>query len=228
VSTRGSFANAFRPRSPSPTVHRFRARVLALICLSLLACGGSSDSHAIPAGPAPDSFRVAFETSRGSFTVEARRAWAPQGVDRFYQLASEHFFDENRFYRVMPGFIAQFGANDDPKRNETWDAKPFPDDPRREKNLRGSVSFAQSGPNGRTHQLFINLKDNPSLDAQGFTPVGRVVDGMSVVDSLYDEYGDIPKYHNIARLGNKYLTGNFPELDYIRTARVVSAGAPAK
>ena len=123
----------------------------------------------------------------------------------------------------MPGFIAQFGANDDPKRNEAWEARPLPDDPSREKNTRGTMSFAQSEPNKRTHQLFINLKDNPSLDAQGFAPIGRVVEGMTVVDSLYDEYGDIPKYRNIARLGNKYLTATFPELDYIKTARIVGA-----
>ena len=209
-------------------MRRFLALALLIVSLPALACGRSSDSPAIPAGPAPDSFRVAFETSRGSFVVEARRAWAPQGADRFYQLVSERFFDENRFYRVMPGFIAQFGANDDPKRNETWDARLLPDDPLREKNVRGTISFAQSAPNTRTHQLFINLKDNPSLDAQGFAPVGRVVEGMSVVDSLYDEYGDIPKYRQIARLGNKYLSGNFPELDYIRTARIVGAGGAGK
>jgi peptidyl-prolyl cis-trans isomerase A (cyclophilin A) len=210
-----------------PTLRRFCT--LALLVSSVaLACDRSSDSRAVPAGPAPDSFRVVFETSRGPFTVEARRAWAPNGVDRFYQLVSEHFFDENRFYRVLPGYIAQFGANGDGRRNDPWDAKKLPDDPPREKNVRGTITFAQSGPNARTHQLFVNLKDNPSLDAQGFVPIGRVVDGMSVVDSLYDEYGDIPKYHNITRLGNKYLAGNFPELDYIRTARIVGAGGAEK
>jgi cyclophilin family peptidyl-prolyl cis-trans isomerase len=211
-----------------PTLRRSRALALLLVSLPILACGGSGDSRSIPAGPAPDSFQVVFETSRGRFVVEARRAWAPHGADRLYQLVSERFFDENRFYRVMPRFIAQFGASDDPKRNEEWDAKRLPDDPPREKNVRGTLAFAQSGPNARTHQLFINLKDNPSLDSQGFVPVGRVVDGMSVVDSLYDDYGDIPKYHNIARLGNRYLAGNFPELDYIRTARVVGAGGAEK
>jgi peptidyl-prolyl cis-trans isomerase A (cyclophilin A) len=204
------------------------AFALLIVSLPALGCGRSSDSHAVPAGAAPDSFRVVFQTNRGVFTVEARRAWAPLGVDRFYQLVGEHFFDENRFYRVLPGYIAQFGANGEAKRNDPWDAKKLPDDPPREKNSRGTISFAQSGPNTRTHQLFINLKDSPRLDAGGFVPIGRVVEGMSVVDSLYDEYGDIPKYHNIARLGNRYLAANFPELDYIKTARIVTAGGAEK
>jgi cyclophilin family peptidyl-prolyl cis-trans isomerase len=202
-----------------------RACAVILLSLPAVACGRGDDVPAVPAGPAPDSFRVVFETSKGAFTIEARREWAPRGVDRFYQLVSERFFDENRFYRVMPGYIAQFGASGEPKRNDKWDSKQLPDDPPREKNVRGTVSFAHSGPNTRTHQLFISLKDNPKLDGQGFVPIGRVVDGMSVVDSLYDDYGDIPKYHNIARMGNRYLTGNFPELDFIRTARLAGAGA---
>ena len=206
---------------------RFRGLLLSLIPLAAAACGNTPPSRQTVVGPAPDSFRVAFATSRGTFVVDARRAWAPKGVDRFYQLVSEGFFDENRFYRVLPGFIAQFGANDDKKRNEEWEAKPIPDDSTREKNKRGTISFANVGPGTRTHQLFVNLKDNASLDAQGFAPIGRVVDGMSVVDSLYDEYGEIPKYHLIATLGNKYLARMFPKLDYITTARIVGANADA-
>ena len=194
--------------------------VSALTLTNVLACSDAPPARRSPLGPTPDSFRVAFTTSRGTFVVEARRAWAPKGVDRFYQLVGEGFFDENRFYRVLPGFIAQFGANDDPKRNTQWEETPLPDDPPREKNARGTVSYAMLGPNARTHQLFVNLKDNASLDAQGFVPIGRVVEGMSVVDSLYDEYGDDPKYHLIATLGNKYLARMFPKLDYIRTARL--------
>jgi peptidyl-prolyl cis-trans isomerase A (cyclophilin A) len=208
-----------------PSLSRRVASLLALT-LSALACSDPPPRRA-PLGPTPDSFRVAFATSRGTFVVEAIRPWAPKGVDRFYQLVGEGFFDENRFYRVLPGFIAQFGANDDRKRNEQWEAKPLADDPAREKNKRGTISFATLGPGTRTHQLFVNLKDNPNLDAQGFAPIGRVVEGMSVVDSLYDEYGEIPKYHMIATLGNKYLARMFPKLDYIRTATIVApAGAP--
>jgi cyclophilin family peptidyl-prolyl cis-trans isomerase len=205
--------------------HPFRRRLaVALVPLIAAACGDTPRRQVV-VGPAPDSFRVAFTTSRGTFVVEARRAWAPRGVDRFYELVGDGFFDENRFYRVLPGFIAQFGANDDKKRNEQWEATPIADDPAREKNRRGTLSFANLGPGTRTHQLFVNLKDNASLDAQGFAPIGRVVEGMPVVDSLYDEYGEIPKYQLIATLGNKYLARMFPKLDYITTARIVASNA---
>jgi peptidyl-prolyl cis-trans isomerase A (cyclophilin A) len=202
--------------------------LLAFVPLLSLACKDTPPARHAPLGPTPDSFRVAFETSRGTFVVQASRAWAPKGADRFYELVGEGFFDENRFYRVLPGFIAQFGANDDKKRNEQWEARPIADDPAREKNRRGTISFASLGPGSRTHQLFINLKDNASLDAQGFAPIGTVIEGMSVVDSLYDDYGETPKYHLIATLGNKYLARMFPKLDYIRTARIVAPGAAPK
>jgi peptidyl-prolyl cis-trans isomerase A (cyclophilin A) len=205
----------------------FRRLLLGLVPL-MAACGDTPPPRREVVGPAPDSFRVAFATNRGTIVVEARRAWAPNGVDRFYQLVSEGFFDENRFYRVLPGFIAQFGANDDKKRNEQWEAKPISDDPTRERNRRGTISFANLGPGTRTHQLFINLKDNASLDAQGFVPIGRVVEGMPVADSLYDEYGEIPKYNLIATLGNKYLARMFPKLDYITSARIVGSSAAVK
>ena len=213
------------------SLHRLRRlavlAALALVAAASLACRDSSSSaNQPPLGATPDSFRVAFTTSRGIFVVQANRAWAPNGVDRFYALAHEHFFDENRFYRVLPGFIAQFGASDDPKRNKQWDETPLAADPPREKNTRGTMSFAATGPGARTHQLFVNLKDNKGLDAEAFAPIGRVVEGMSVVDSIYDAYGDDPKYHLIATLGNKYLTRMFPKMDYIRTARIVEpAGA---
>ena len=196
--------------------------MLALVSLLALSCTKEQPRSAVRA-PAPDSFRVAFTTSRGEFVVQVNRAWAPNGADRFWELAGEGFFDENRFYRVIPGFIAQFGANDDRKRNERWEETPLADDRTTEKNTRGTISFASLGPGTRTHQLFINLKDNRSLDAQGFTPIGRVVEGMPVVDSLYDEHGEDPKYHLIATQGNKYLARMFPKLDYIRTARIVPA-----
>lgn len=206
---------------PMLLIRRRLARAILLVLPLAAACGRSSESDTVPAGPAPDSFRVAFETSRGRFVVQAQRDWAPNGVDRFHQLVGEGFFDDNRFFRVLPGFIAQFGANGDPKRNERWDEKWVPADPPKQKNVRGTISFAQNSPDKRTHQLFVNLKDNASLDAEGFAPIGRVVEGMNVVDSLYDEYGNDPKYDLVARLGNKYLGRMFPRLDYIRTARVV-------
>jgi cyclophilin family peptidyl-prolyl cis-trans isomerase len=195
----------------------------ASVLLLALACSDPPPRPAV-VGPAPDSFRVAFTTSRGPFVVQVNRAWAPHGADRFYELAGEGFFDENRFYRVLPGFIAQFGASDDRERNKRWEAKPVTPDTAREKNRRGTISFAMLDTASRTHQLFVNLKDNASLDAEGFAPIGRVVEGMTVVDSLYDEYGDDPRYHLIATQGNKYLARMFPKLDFIRTAKIVAPG----
>lgn len=200
---------------------RIRSAVTLLLLAFTLGCEKGVGGHELSTAAAPDSFRVAFRTSRGTFVVESRRAWAPHGVDRFHQLVSERFFDDNRFFRVLPGFIAQFGASDDRDRNEAWEEAKLPDDSAAMQNLRGTLAFAHLGPGTRTHQLFVNLKDNASLDGQGFVPVARVIEGMGVVDSLYDEYGDDPKYHMIARLGNKYLGRMFPKLDYIETARVV-------
>jgi peptidyl-prolyl cis-trans isomerase A (cyclophilin A) len=156
------------------------------------------------------------------------RAWAPNGADRLYQLAASGFFDDQRFFRVLSGYIAQFGASGDPKFNEQWEGRKIPDDPRRESNARGTVSFASDGPASRTHQLFVNLKNNPKLDAQDFVPVGRVVEGMSTLDALNDDYGESPKYHLIATLGNSYLRRMFPKLDFIRTAKVVRDTAIAR
>lgn len=203
------------------TGRRATALVAALALVTMLACERAKAPE-VPAGPAPDSFRVAFTTSRGTFVVEAHRRWAPLGVDRFHALVREGFFDENRFYRVLPGFIAQFGASNDLARNRYWEERPLADDPPpHEKNVRGTVSFAALDASSRTHQLFVNLKDNANLDREGFAPVGRVVEGMAVVDSLFDDYGEDPKYHLIATMGNKYLARMFPKLDYITTARVV-------
>jgi peptidyl-prolyl cis-trans isomerase A (cyclophilin A) len=198
---------------------------LALLCI-LAACGGTREVPAVPAGPAPDSFQVTFQTSRGPFVVQAVRSWAPNGVDRFYALTKTNFFDENRFFRVVPGFIVQFGLAGEPKVNEPWDDKPIPDDPARQSNLRGTITFATEGPNTRTHQLFVNLADNPRLDKLGFTPIGRVVSGMAVVDSIYAEYEEAPSQQMIQRLGNSYLVRMFPKLDYVKTARV-NGGAAA-
>jgi peptidyl-prolyl cis-trans isomerase A (cyclophilin A) len=204
------------------------ASVFALlaICTSLLACGRDRPPEVV-AGPAPDSFRVALSTSKGDVVVAVYKAWSPHGADRFYQLVSEGFFDDQRFFRVIPQYIAQFGAHGDPERNDRWDDSKIPDDPRKESNARGTLSFAAEAPNTRSHQLFFNLKDNPKLDPQNFIPIGRVVEGMSVLDALYDDYGDTPKFRLVATLGNEYLQRMFPKLDYIKTARVIGAAAPA-
>ena len=207
---------------------RARAAVAGLALAVLTGCSSSGDSAPTSAGPAPASFRVAFTTSKGTFVVEATRAWAPNGADRFYALARSGFFDENRFFRVLPGYIAQFGINDEKKVNKRWDDAPIPDDPRREGNARGTVVFTTNGPGTRAHQLFINLKDNPKLDSQGFVPFGRVVSGMEVVDSLYDDYGEAPQQQLISTLGNNYLLRMFPKLDYVTTAKVVGDTAASR
>jgi len=204
------------------------ASIVALLvaCTALVGCGSDRRPDVV-AGPAPDSFRVALSTNKGDVVVAIYKAWSPHGADRFYQLVSEGFFDNQRFFRVIPQYIAQFGASGDPERNDRWDDAKIPDDPRKESNVRGTLSFAAEAPNTRSHQLFFNLKDNPKLDPQNFIPIGRVVEGMSVLDALYDDYGDTPKFRLVATLGNEYLQRMFPRLDYIKTARVIGAAPPA-
>ena len=202
---------------------------LALSLSSVLACE-RDEARPVVVGPAPDSFHVSIATSKGDVRVAVYKAWSPHGADRFYRLVSEGFFDDQRFFRVIPQYIAQFGASAKPKDNDRWDDEKIPDDPRIQSNSRGTLSFAAEAPNTRSHQLFFNLKDNPKLDPQNFVPIGRVVDGMAVLDALYDDYGDTPKYRLVATLGNDYLRRMFPKMDFIKTARVVDAStvAPAK
>ena len=181
---------------------------------------------------APDSFRVAFTTSRGRFVVMAHRDWAPYGVDRFFYLASHHYYDGNRFFRVLKGYVAQFGLSGDPLVAATWKPRVIPDDAVRESNRKGRVSFASAGPRSRTTQLFINLVDNTRLDTLGrvgFPPIGEVVEGLDVVEGLYSGYGEGvprgngPSQDRIAREGNAYLARSFPKLDSVVTAKVERA-----
>ena len=196
-------------------------------CLTILAIVAALARPALaqqPAGkaapPAPDSFLVAITTNRGQVTIVVHRAWAPRGADRLYQLIRARFYDQARFFRVIPRFVAQFGLPADPRRSQPW-KQPIPDDPIRQSNLHGMVTFATAGPNTRTTQLFLNLADNPRLDALGFAPIGRVVKGLATVDALDGQYGESPSQDEIERQGNAYLTRAFPKLDYIRTARVI-------
>jgi peptidyl-prolyl cis-trans isomerase A (cyclophilin A) len=183
-----------------------------------------------PAAPttAPATFRVRFETNEGDFVVEVDRSQAPNGADRFYQLVSEGFFTDVRFFRVIQNFMAQFGINGDPAVTARWRANPIPDDPVVGSNTRGTITFAMtSQPNSRSSQLFINLVDNVNLDASGFAPIGRVVEGMDVVDRLHAGYGEGaprgagPDQSQIVNQGNAYLTQSFPDLDYIERATIV-------
>lgn len=172
-------------------------------------------------------YKVKFDTSEGEFVVEVHPEWAPKGASRFKELVEAKFYDDVRFFRVLDGFMAQFGMNGDPKVNSEWKNKTIPDDPVKQSNTRGMVTFATSGPNSRTTQLFINFGDNSFLDSQGFAPFAKVVDGMDVVDKLYDGYGEGapggsgPSQGEIAAKGNGYLNAKFPKLDYIKTARIV-------
>lgn len=177
-----------------------------------------------PVPRAPDVFRVRFETSKGPFVVEARRSWSPHGVDRFHQLVTAGYYDNNRFFRVVPGFIVQFGMHGDPEVNRSWDALRIPDDPVVQQNRRGTVTFAKPmAPNARTTHLFINYADNFNLDEMGFSPIGSVVEGMSVVDSIFPGYQEGPQQDAIAAEGNAYLDRQFPNLDFIRSARILPA-----
>ena len=179
-------------------------------------CGGGG-AGAIPDGPADDvvtSYTVT--TSKGPITMETHHSWAPNGVDRFGDLVAADFFNDARFFRVISGFVAQFGINGTPSTNAMWSSRTLPDDPVVRTNTRGYVTYAQtSAPNSRTTQLFINTVDNSFLDDMGFAPFALVTDGMDVVDQLDSEYGEQPDQDTISTGGNAYLTANFPNLDYI-------------
>ena len=179
-------------------------------------------AHAYWTSRAPDTVTAQVETSRGAFTLELVRKWAPAGVDRFYNLARAGYYDDSRFYRVILGFISQFGIAGQPAIARAWSRQRIPADPVREHNTRGTISYAQSRPADRTTNVFINLRDNPELDTLRFVPFGRVVRGMDVVDSLYAYYGEFPAADaplgNPKRLygeSNRYLDEKFPLLDRI-------------
>ncbi len=174
---------------------------------------------------APAKFQAKFDTSKGEFTIEVTRAWSPNGADRFYNLVKSGFYDNCRFFRVVENFMVQFGINGDPKISSVWRRANIQDDKSKESNSRGYITFATAGPNTRTTQLFINFKDNSFLDSQGFTPFGKVVKGMNVVDSIYNKYGEKPDQGRIQTEGNAYLEKTFPNLDYIKSITIVPEAA---
>lgn len=175
----------------------------------------------------PDAYRVKFETSKGDFTVALKRALAPRGSDRFYELVTIGYFTDVRFFRIVPGFVVQFGIHGDTAVSTAWNDANIPDDPMRTSNARGTVAFATSGPNTRATQLFISTGENgPRLDRQKFfAPIGTVVEGMKVVDAFNTEYGEQPNHARIARQGNAYLQRWFPALDYIKSATLLPDGS---
>jgi cyclophilin family peptidyl-prolyl cis-trans isomerase len=173
--------------------------------------------------PGPDSFRVAVQTTRGQFLIMAHRDWSPYGVDRFYFLVSHHYYDDTYFFRVVKGYVAQWGLSGNPLLNAEWRHRDIPDDPVMRSNLRGMIAFARGGPQTRAVQLFVNYRDNPKLDTLngfGFPPIAQVERGMDVLDSLYSGYGNAPPQDSIERYGNAFLKRKYPLLDRIITARV--------
>jgi homoserine O-acetyltransferase len=215
---------------------------LSLVTAILLACAAEAGAQTHPDillspqdarwnEPAPEVFRAAFETTRGRFVIDVQRAWSPYGADRFYNLVRHGFYDGIRFNRVIAGFIAQWGVSGYPEVTRTWKTRAIPDDPVRQSNVRGTIAFAMTGPDTRTTQVYISLADNSRLDAQGFSPFGRVVEGMDVVDQLYSGYGEnagggvrAGNQGPIEEGGNAWLDREFPLLDHIIRARIVTPG----
>lgn len=206
--------------------------VLVLAFFGILAAAQNVNRTALsnPAGlneTAPATFRVRFDTSAGEFVVEVNREWAPNGADRFYNLAKNGYYDDTRFFRVISGFMVQFGINGDPALNSVWQMARIPPDPVMQSNTRGMISYAMGrSPDTRTTQVFINFGNNAGLDRQGFAPFGRVVSGMDVVDAIYSGYGEGapqgngPSQGRIQAEGNAYLIESFPRLDYTNTATI--------
>lgn len=171
---------------------------------------------------APAQFTAKFETSRGDFSIQVTREWAPQGADRFYNLVKGHYYDNTRFFRVVPGFMVQWGIHGDGQKvNGLWNDANLQDDLPKQSNGVGMVSFAMAGPNSRTTQVFINYGDNARLDSMGFAPFGKVVSGMDVVNAIHSSYGETPNQGQIQSQGNEYLTRSFPNLDFVKKAEIV-------
>ena len=205
---------------------------IGLLLAALVGCGpgpGKKEAKGPPPLPekAPAVYKVRFETTKGDFTIEVHHDWAPRGADHFYDLVRNRFYDGDRFFRVVRGYIVQFGINGDPRIQSLWGRMQIRDDPVKKSNRRGTVSFAKLGPNSRTSQVFINLRDNTGLDKQGFAPFGAVCDGMDVIERLWSSYGEVaprgsgPDPTKIELEGNAYLDRKFPRLDSIIRAVIL-------
>lgn len=214
----------------------FARRVLPLLLAIFPAAAGVSaqappillePGNPLWSEPAPAQFRAVFETTKGTFEIEVHRDWAPIGADRFYNLVRHGFYNEVRFNRVIAGFIVQWGVSGYPEVTRIWKARAIPDDPVRHSNTRGTIAYAMTGPDTRTTQVYISLADNSRLDAQGFAPFGRVVEGMDIVDQLYSGYGEnagggvrAGRQGPIEEGGNVWLDREYPLLDHILRARI--------
>ncbi len=214
---------------------RFLAAALTLVAAAhLSACESGPAYNPMLLTPdaltatAPDVFQARFETSKGDFVIEVHRDWSPNGADRFYNLVANGYYDDVRFFRVIDGFMAQFGIHGDSAVAAAWREARIPDDTVVESNTRGFISYAMGGPNTRTTQVFINFGDNSRLDEMGFPPFGQVVEGMEVVDQIYSGYGEGapggsgPMQGLIQYRGNAYLNDEFPRLDYVVRAAIIS------
>ena len=210
----------------------------SIVFAALLALGLTVGQGAAVAGnlsdpaslneKAPDVYKAKFDTSKGVFIIEVHRDWAPNGADRFYNLVKNGFYDNVRFFRVISGFMVQFGINGNPALSAKWREAQIPDDPVKASNTRGMITFATAGPNTRTTQVFINFANNSMLDGQGFAPFGQVVSGMNVVDAINAEYGEGaprgrgPDQGRLQREGNAYLAQGFPRMDFVKKATLVN------
>ena len=216
--------------SSRPWIVTFLAAAIASAALTAAAPQGGAAALKNPAAlkeAAPATFKANFDTSVGPFVVEVHRDWAPQGADRFYNLVKNGFYDGTRFFRVISGFMVQFGIHGDPGISAAWRSARIPDDPVKQSNKRGYITFAHAGPGTRTTQVFINFADNGgSLDNQGFPPFGQVTTGMNIVDKINSEYGEGaprgrgPDQGKLQTEGNAYLMKEFPKLDYIKKATI--------
>ena len=246
AGSRGGWrASDMAPRRGRPNLARNRARgnisdmrPVLPFALLLAACGESPRPRPAAAsapppprvvpGPAatptraPDRYQAEFTTSKGVFVVDVTRALAPRAADRFYELVQNGYYERTRFYRVVPGFITQWGIHGDTAVNAQWDQATIPDEPRKASNERGRIAFAANGPNSRATEVFIATGDQSStLDRQRFAPFGSVVQGMDVVDKISAEYGEEPNYSRISHQGNSYLRKWFPALDSVVAARII-------
>jgi peptidyl-prolyl cis-trans isomerase A (cyclophilin A) len=208
-----------------PSAVTLAVLTLGLAATPLIAQGNLGNPAALTE-QAPATYKARFDTSKGVFVIDVRREWAPVGADRFYNLVKNGFYDENRFFRVISGFMVQFGINGNPQVSTPWRNAQIKDDPVKQSNKRGFITFATSGPNSRTTQVFINFGDNSRLDGLGFASFGQVSSGMNVVDQLYSDYGEGapqgrgPSQGRIQGEGNAYLTRDFPNLDFVRKATI--------
>ena len=197
--------------------------VVAVAACAVGLAAQASDKLKTPSAlteQAPATYKAGFDTSAGKFVITVHRDWAPKGADRFYNLVKNGFFDDTRFFRVVPNFMVQFGINGDPSIQRNWANANITDDPVKQSNKKGYVTFATRGKDTRTTQIFVNFKDNGFLDQQGFAPFGEVTSGMDVVEKITDQYGEKPNQGSIQNEGNTYLKAQFPKLDYVKKATI--------